>query len=459
MKLSKGHRCVIGICFGTALMVLCCGKSFGRTPPESRCKVSLETMKTYVGRKDVSFNINAENGLAFHRLAYVKEAKQDVWFHRAYGTLRIPLVWAKNIELAFADSDGILLKNGDVIKGTVTKVSNDGKVNIETKANDNLVLSKDKILCMKGDQRNAPLPGPKAVQAHVIHQCERLKATGRLIIRGALEDYLCLRDFPRLKHLCLDGYELTKLEKVLGHLDLHSLSLYNGDGGKLKELQKLKSLSDLHIENTKVTSLDVIVKTVGLSRLGFVNCGPVDMAKLGNAAELKQLHLSDSDVANFSEILKLKKLERLHLSKCKGVELISLIKLPKLRELGLYDDQSTSELGVLSKLTGLEELSLWGYTESIHLQGLSAMTKLKKLYLCDIKKPLNLSPLEKLDSLQELNLRGSKIKDFAPVYELDGLEFLWVDNDLVMDLGSYIVDNKKMKKLKRINFFWPAPRE
>jgi hypothetical protein len=189
-----------------------------------------------------------------------------------------------------------------------------------------------------------------------------------------------------------------------------------------------------------------------------------DLSPLASFKELKHLNIECQD--EFGIFVTQKEIEKIKQLEAMVTDLGPLSKLTNLDELSLANCPGVRNLGPLAKLTGLQSLSL-DRTDFSDAAPLSKLTKLKELTLSqtgvsDLRQLVKLTelevldlswtgvtdlgPLTKLTKLTKLTLLSTKVSDLGPLRELTNLEVLDLKQTQVTDLRalSYLTNLKTL---------------
>jgi len=107
----------------------------------------------------------------------------------------------------------------------------------------------------------------------------------------------------------------------------------------------------------------------------------------------------------------------------------------QLKSLSLECNCSIADVSVLSQLTRLESVLIYGDNSIDNLQAFSGLTHLQSLNISQTKVS-DLSPLSSLKSLKYLSLSSAAIKEVAPLQSLQQLESLNLSYNAIEDLSG-----------------------
>ena len=247
---------------------------------------------------------------------------------------------------------------------------------------------------------------------------------------GCFSDISFLGNMPNLTSAYLSVSELESLDGIEGASNLTSLTLngYNLNLTDLSALSGLTKLREFHISGSGgdnfVASPDLSflsgMKDLQNIRISMDNGGFGSLDGIQGAASLVELYLEgvmpSADLGVLSSLTKLQSLhiygESMVFPTAENLDFLS--GMTDLRELHLDPDGLTDFSG-LASCTQLRELYLPAPMDSQDLQVLSGMTELQTLQF-DADGNVDLSPLAGLENLQEVTIRGSdEITDWSPV--------------------------------------------
>lgn len=171
----------------------------------------------------------------------------------------------------------------------------------------------------------------------------------------------------RLKHLHsldLEGCDVSPAALVaISHLNLAGLHLpsTNVDDNAIATICQMSSLCELDLSSTAVTAE------------GFDD--------LQQLKQLTALFLDDTHISNLSPLSSLTTLKCLRLGNTQVTDLSPLANLSRLRELFVHNTE-VKDLSPLRELTELQHLGVWG-TPACDLTPLTSLAKLQQLAIAD----------------------------------------------------------------------------
>ncbi len=287
-----------------------------------------------------------------------------------------------------------------------------------------------------------------------------------------IQDISAISVLDKLQTLDLSGTAVANLTPLTG---MGSLGWLNISSTKVVDVSALASLSQLrvlHATNMALKDFSPLIKLPALETLFIARSQLEDCSVLSAITNLKSLaadaavvtqpanirhltHLDGVHIYNFGQdsmnlasLLPLRSLQRLHYWGANGVgvtNLPALAELPRLSalmlsgntvvdlscvttltqltELGIYNGAIVENWHLISGLTALEELSLFGIQEPVDVFALARLTRLKTLYIRDCKR-FDLTSLSPLQNLEELALDAAQAQDLRPLSELPELKRL-----------------------------------
>ena len=237
-----------------------------------------------------------------------------------------------------------------------------------------------------------------------------------------ISDLSPLSDLISLRDLNLISNPISDLGPLSNLTNLEVLDIYYG---KISDVSPLAGL-----ENLPVLIMQRALRAVVREELGLSNVVPLTK---DNIKQLTRLHAIEKGIVNIQGLEFAVNLTDLDLAGNPIEDISPLQGLMNLTRLGLgTTNLSDSDLSLLSALTSLRYLTLWGNQIS-DLSPLSALTSLISLGLGD-NQISDLSPLSALTSLISLDLGGNQISDLSPLATLTGLRDLSLINNPLSDL-------------------------
>ena len=117
----------------------------------------------------------------------------------------------------------------------------------------------------------------------------------------------------------------------------------------------------------------------------------------------------------------------------------------------LVEPGTLTDLSILSKLTGLEGLSVYAQPQLTSLEGIETMGGLKRLNIYQAQALTDASAAFTVQSLEELSLRFTALSSIQGVQNLYALRRLDVNDSPVADLSPLTA----CPALEEVNFFLP----
>ena len=336
------------------------------------------------------------------------------------------------------------------------------------------------------------------------------------ILNQNIENTIDLRNFDKLKTLCLDSNNLIKVPEINNITSLETISLANNRINKIENLNNLVNLKKLNLQNNNIKDITPLqynnslmelnlkeninidgnrknyskkeqdaLNKIGeiLDRDGIIN---IDIDKIGLFTNYKQLDLSNQNLTSLEKIEGLINLRTLNLSNnqltledVKSQEILTSMK--DLEELDLKSNKITN-IKVINNLKKLKRLNLFGNENYINiaeiedifsnLESFKCTTEnLKTITNCDETKIINInmnnSALTELPDLKKfINIKkidfsnNPKINNFSVLSNLYNLEQLNLINN---DLHGRMIDFSKLNNLTRLdlsrNMLWSEDLE
>ena len=258
-----------------------------------------------------------------------------------------------------------------------------------------------------------------------------------------------LQALPHLKRLFLNGTKVTddgmqhlqKLDQLV-HLDLDQTQVSDAGIVLLLELKKLRSLNLLDTRVTTVT-MDRFHEELPQCRVASLIVHPVNDPG-NNGGKLPPSDTAgsgDHTIANSRQAVEASIAKPFK----KPFEEISQAELDQLRTLYLVDDNIV-DLGGAANLVALQVLIL--QSKSLrHLQGIEKLSQLTKLTVRAEKQVDDLGPLSGLEFLEELSLQNCRLTDLTPLTGLLRLQ--------VLDIRESEVESLELlRPLKLLEKLW-----
>lgn len=242
---------------------------------------------------------------------------------------------------------------------------------------------------------------------------------------GGVKSLDGMEQFSGLERLFILSSELTEVDALRNVPNLKSL-----------ELSHFDSLSDFSVFSTLDKLEELSLDAENLRALNF----------LGGMKSLKRLEIKSGMMISLDGVEDRPELEVLSVLSCEELKnMDAVLKLPNLKELALELPYECSEPN-LSKLTGLEHLTLDGFGEASYLENLSNLQSLE-LDSCYFSKSPDLSNLKNLKELTYRFFSGSG-EDISFIKKLPALEKLNMSGVSTYDDISGIFNMKNLKELK-----------
>ena len=159
----------------------------------------------------------------------------------------------------------------------------------------------------------------------------------------------------------------------------------------------------------------------------------------------KSLNFRGAGAIECHELLVLSQLRKLMIDTISGDDLEQVSELSQLESLWLHDTFDIRSFAPLSRLTGLQELSL-GLSQASNLEPLSQLRSLQTFFIWGAPVT-DLNPLQNLVHLEDLWVGKTKIKSLSPLKNLKALRSLNIEDTPIVDF-SPLDDLSKLKILK-----------
>ena len=257
-----------------------------------------------------------------------------------------------------------------------------------------------------------------------------------------------LQALPHLKRLFLNGTKVTddgmqhlqKLDQLV-HLDLDQTQVSDVGIVLLLELKKLRSLNLLDTRVTTVT-MDRFHEELPQCRVASLIVHRSDSMDTGGTSTGSGNSVADQEAIIGSHQLVQDRIAR---GFKKPFEEILQTELDQLRTLYLVDDNIV-DLGGAANLVALQVLIL--QSKSLrHLRGIEKLSQLTKLTVRAEKQVDDLGPLSGLEFLEELSLQNCRLTDLTPLTGLLRLQ--------VLDIRESEVESLELlRPLKLLEKLW-----
>ena len=342
----------------------------------------------------------------------------------------------------------------------------------------------------------------------------KIKDFSRVTSNQSIKDLTPISKLTKLNKLTLSGYNISDISFLSTLTKLTELDLMNNKIKDITPISKLTSLQKLYLSLNEISDISALSSLTNLEELDISGNQINDLTALSGLKRLKTVNSSDqelsitfkdknlynmivkalenkiltktdstytitmtkdnlesvtslqlsvgedetsSEVSNSEGIEKFTNLKKLEIESTKINDISVLSNLTNLEELHIYGDykikdfsrvtsnQSIKDLTPISKLTKLNKLTLSGYNIS-DISFLSTLTKLTELDLMN-NKIKDITPISKLTSLQKLYLSLNEISDISALTNLTNLEELEIGGNRISDLTALL----GLKKLKTVN--------
>jgi internalin A len=267
-----------------------------------------------------------------------------------------------------------------------------------------------------------------------------------------------LGQWHALASVDLGRANLTTLAGFENLTQLAGLNIRDTSVADLSPLAGLQQLRGLNIARTKVRSLSPLAGLPRLARLSLAGTDVRDLSPLASVPALEELDVSDSSISDLSPLAELASLQRaqaegaakpgdvpglrdIDLSRCPVESLEPLSRSPRLKRIDLSETRVTS-LEPLHGIETLDSLTINGapvrdmgapgvfarigflYARDSALTNLRALEPAPGLQAIDISNtPVSdLRPLRAACNCRTMMLRGTQVKNLAPIIETGSRE-------------------------------------
>ena len=218
---------------------------------------------------------------------------------------------------------------------------------------------------------------------------------------------------------------------------------------------QLKSITVLYVNYYDIKDISGIEYCVNLKEVSFNNCSSLtNISSLVELPNLEKISISlCKNISDFTCISKLSNIETLELCAVKLTDISFLSELTNLKHLDLRDNYLTN-INTLKQLKSLQTLNI-SNNEIVDISALGSLTNLTVLimnsnYIKDINSIKNLtklcelnlswnksiediSVLKNLTIMESLNISQINVTDIFPIYGLQNLKHLEMDNIRIND--------------------------
>lgn len=289
------------------------------------------------------------------------------------------------------------------------------------------------------------------------------KGLQKLDICGEQEEAIDFEAFSNLKGLVTDGLNPLEIATLLPEPDkLIELSL-----DRPENLENISAFSNLKMLTIKKIYVPDVTQLVPLQSLIFLSieereqdgASLTDYAALSTLSQLSDLEISSSAIRDLSFLKALTNLHSLSVLESDAISIESIGELTQLTSLTLADNDAVQDYSPITKLTGLQKLSLDKSTSQPD-PDLSSLGQLESLDMCGF---MSVSFLNGMGGLKQLSIHGCNIDEARMMSGLTGLENLtcyanWTYAVPLKDVS--FIDS--MTNLKSVDFsggsddFWGA---
>lgn len=214
--------------------------------------------------------------------------------------------------------------------------------------------------------------------------------------------------------------EIARLKRE-GKSGLEHLYLNGTLVDSLEALEPYAAKFDyLELRTDKPGFLASLKHFVGLRNLRIYGISALNLDFLPQSSQMLGVHFSYSSVENLEGLKKIQNVQsfkNLYLSGNRISDIGVLDRFIGLQELSLQDNPKLSDIRALASLPKLQKLYL-SKCSITDLEPLSGLSSLKVLTLSINPNLSDLGPLSSLDRLESLKLAGCSIKDVSPLVDL-----------------------------------------
>lgn len=232
-------------------------------------------------------------------------------------------------------------------------------------------------------------------------------------------DLTPLTNLSNLRELDLSYSAFTDLSPLRQMDTLRKLSLWGTEASDYSALEGLVSLEDLSVGYSTIADIQPLTRLTALRQLdlsgdydtGVEGSKIVDFTPLEKLVSLQELNLWNTRIRDLSPLKNLKDLSSLNLAETHIEDLAPLAQLQNLESLDLSGTRVV-DLAPLSQLSSLWWLSL-NWTQVKDLEPLRSVLSLEELDL-EETSVRSLDPLAQLPQLHNIVLFGAKVPTLAP---------------------------------------------
>lgn len=244
------------------------------------------------------------------------------------------------------------------------------------------------------------------------------------LINGGITDISLLSNMTNLKEVFLCDQNISDISPLEG-LPIENLYLSANQISDFSAIETLDRLKVLFIVDNPVSILPDFSKLKQLLRLNlcgniYENLDFLEKSTVGSL-DIRNIHVKSED---FSVLQKMKNLTNLWTAQNQQALYAVLPKLKQLTELGLWDYRE-NDLSIIKSFPQLEHLFVSGRTLN-NLTGIEAAANLRQLHI-DGAAITNISIIEKLKFITYFKITGNDIKDYAPLFKCNSLQYVNAD--------------------------------
>ena len=250
----------------------------------------------------------------------------------------------------------------------------------------------------------------------------------------SIQDVTGLHFAINLRHLRLDGNEVSDISPLASLINLRDLRLHDNPLSDISPVRGLINLTRLEFDESSVSDISPVRGLTNLTYLEFDRTLVSDISPVRDLTNLTYLEFHGSLVSDLSPIMGLINLERITFDGYQVSDLSPISRLVNLKRIHLGDfDGLPFDLSVLAGLTNLEEISMHDADIS-DLTPLAGLTRLRELFMAN-SGISDISALAGLTELTRIDLANNEISDISPLAGLTNLRWVILRENQIADLA------------------------
>jgi hypothetical protein len=174
--------------------------------------------------------------------------------------------------------------------------------------------------------------------------------------RKRIQDLWPLAQLKALRHLFLDGVNVSDLDALKDLVELETLVIRDSSITSIRALSVLPKLRDLCLDYSLVSDLTPLAQSAGLQSLRLRRSRVSDLRPISRLTNLHYLDVNGTQVADLGPLSELTHLQVLELGNTKVANLTPLKNLHGLRSIDLFGT-IMSDLNPLQNLRSLQRIS------------------------------------------------------------------------------------------------------